>query len=53
MLAYAIQRIVLFAATLLIASMIVFAVMNILPGERGPDDAGADRDTGGGRGALA
>ena len=33
MLAYAIQRIVLFAATLLIASMIVFAVMNILPGD--------------------
>ena len=32
MLAYAIQRILLFAATLLIASMIVFAVMNILPG---------------------
>src|SRR5271157_2434968 len=32
MLAYATQRIVLFAATLLIASMIVFAVMNILPG---------------------
>src|SRR5271170_3485137 len=32
MLAFAIQRIVLFAATLLIASMIVFAVMNILPG---------------------
>jgi peptide/nickel transport system permease protein len=33
MLAYAIQRILLFAATLLIASMIVFAVMNILPGD--------------------
>src|SRR5215472_4200945 len=33
MLAYAIQRLVLFAATLLIASMIVFAVMNILPGD--------------------
>ena len=33
MLAYAIQRILLFAATLLIASMIVFAVMDILPGD--------------------
>ena len=33
MLAYAIQRILLFVATLLIASMIVFAVMNILPGD--------------------
>jgi peptide/nickel transport system permease protein len=33
MLAYAIQRIVLFLATLLIASVIVFAVMNILPGD--------------------
>ncbi len=33
MLAYAIQRIVLFSATLLIASVIVFAVMNILPGD--------------------
>ena len=33
MLVYAIQRIVLFAATLLIASLIVFVVMNILPGD--------------------
>jgi peptide/nickel transport system permease protein len=33
MFAYAIQRIVLFAATLFIASMVVFAVMNILPGD--------------------
>jgi peptide/nickel transport system permease protein len=33
MLAYAIQRILLFTATLLIASMIVFAVMDILPGD--------------------
>ena len=33
MLAYAIQRILLFVATLLIASMIVFAVMDILPGD--------------------
>ncbi len=33
MVAYAVQRIVLFAATLVIASMIVFAVMNILPGD--------------------
>jgi peptide/nickel transport system permease protein len=32
MLAYALQRIILFAATLLIASMIVFAVMDVLPG---------------------
>src|SRR5271157_402561 len=30
---YAIQRIALFVATLLFASMIVFAVMNILPGD--------------------
>jgi peptide/nickel transport system permease protein len=33
MLAYAIERIVLFAATLLIASLIVFSVMNVLPGD--------------------
>src|SRR6202034_4549119 len=33
MLAYAIQRILLCAAALLIASMIVFAVMDILPGD--------------------
>jgi peptide/nickel transport system permease protein len=33
MVAYAVQRILLFAATLLIASLIVFAVMNILPGD--------------------
>ena len=33
MVAYAVQRIVLFAVTLLIASLIVFAVMNILPGD--------------------
>jgi peptide/nickel transport system permease protein len=33
MVAYALQRILLFAATLLIASLIVFAIMNILPGD--------------------
>ncbi len=33
MLFYAIQRIALFVATLLFASLIVFAVMNILPGD--------------------
>jgi peptide/nickel transport system permease protein len=33
MLFYAIQRITLFVATLLFASLIVFAVMNILPGD--------------------
>ena len=48
---FLLQRLAVLAATLVVASLVVFGVMEILPGQRGADDARADRDAGDGRGA--
>ena len=51
MLLYAARRLAILVATLAFASLIVFAALEVLPGNAAQTMLGAERDAGGGGGA--